>query len=356
MASTAGAGFRIGVDAPEGLRAYLVSHGWLPPREPLISVAPAGDGNMNCTLRVVTPRRRLIVKQARPWVERYPDVPAPIDRTLVEARFYAHVARVTGVGDRMPACLGVDAESRILVLCDCVGFADLTAVYGGTRIGPAVVSELLEYLAALHRLPVGPGLATAFGNTAMRRLNHEHLFCRPLAGDAGLHARLDAITPGLAALARGYAADARVRDRVGALGELYMDAGPEALVHGDFFPGSWLSDGSHVRIIDPEFCFAGSPAFDYGTMAAHLMLAAQDEWLVGRVARAARAAGCDETLVAGFAGVEIVRRILGVAQLPGLRRSLAEKAALLVRSRRLLLRIEVLGSSANGGVSRGARR
>ena len=47
---------------------------------------------MNCTLRVTTTRRSFILKQARPWVEKYPQIAAPVERARVEAAFYAAVA------------------------------------------------------------------------------------------------------------------------------------------------------------------------------------------------------------------------------------------------------------------------
>ena len=37
-----------------------------------MSAVRAGDGNMNCTVRVTTGTGTLIVKQSRPWVEKYP--------------------------------------------------------------------------------------------------------------------------------------------------------------------------------------------------------------------------------------------------------------------------------------------
>ena len=102
-----------------------------------------------------------------------------------------------------------------------------------------------------------------------------------------------------------------------------------ALVHGDFFPGSWLTDGARVFVIDPEFCFLGAREFDFGVMAGHLLLAHQPVEAVARVAAAAEAHGADRALAAGFAGVEVMRRLIGVAQLPRLRLTLDAKQALL---------------------------
>lgn len=43
-------------------------------------------------------------------------------------------------------------------------------------------------------------------------------------------------------------------------------------------PRDWIApDGHEAVVIDPEFCFAGPPEFDYGVMAAHLIMADQPE-------------------------------------------------------------------------------
>ena len=75
-------------DDRDALSRYLRSQGLLDPDEGLLEAAKAGEGNMNLTLRLRTARRSLIVKQSRPWVEKYPTIPAPEDRALVEIAFY----------------------------------------------------------------------------------------------------------------------------------------------------------------------------------------------------------------------------------------------------------------------------
>ncbi len=320
-----------------GLTAYLRRREWIAGDDEVQSAGPAGDGNMNCTLRVVTTRTSLIVKQGRPWVEKYPQIAAPPGRTLVEAAFYARVAGCRDVADRMPRLVGIDVASHVLALGDCAGFADLTALYSGTAIDGAVLSSLLAYLSALHAIPVVQPTAPPLQNAAMKALNHEHIFALPLRRNNTLGPRLDHITPGLADAAVALAEDRAYVDAVGALGGRYLHGHAVALVHGDYFPGSWLAKGPEIAVIDPEFCFGGAPEFDYGVLAAHLILAAQERALVRRVADAAATAGCDSALVAGFAGVEVMRRLIGVAQLPTLIRSLDEKLALLAESRRLVM-------------------
>lgn len=336
--------FFLRADDLEALALYLRGRGWIAQHDVVHSAAPAGDGNMNCTLRVVTSQRRLIVKQGRPWVEKYPDIPAPPDRSLVETAFYRHIAGIPAVARRMPTLIGADRESRVLVLADCVDFADLSPVYQGVDLRVPQVEELLAYLAALHREPIADPDAPPFANPAMRALNHVYMYGLPLVHDAATADRLDRLTPGLAEAAAALTADADYAARIAQLGDLYLHGAPQALLHGDYFPGSWLAQGSDVVVIDPEFCFAGPPEFDYGVMSAHLIMADQPEALLRQVASAALSAGRDLTAVAAFAGAEVMRRLIGVAQLPRLDRTLATKRSLLERSRRLVLGLELLNA------------
>jgi 5-methylthioribose kinase len=98
-------------------------------------------------------------------------------------------------------------------------------------------------------------------------------------------------------------------------------------------------------VIDPEFSFRGHAEFDLGVLLAHLHLADQPKVLRdAALARYRPAPGAIFSLARTeqFAGVEIMRRLIGVAQLPlGTAHDLARKTALLEESRRL-----VLGSAA----------
>src|ERR1700712_2101103 len=87
------AGYRLDAHDREGLEAYLGARKILTPAERIVAITRAGEGNMNLKLRVTTQSRSVIVKQGRPWVEKYPQIPAPAERTIVEGRFYALVQK-----------------------------------------------------------------------------------------------------------------------------------------------------------------------------------------------------------------------------------------------------------------------
>ncbi len=316
------------------IERYLLARGLVRHDGRPIAVERAGAGNMNLALRI-TPAagRPFIVKQGRPWVEKYPQIPAPFERTLVEAAFYAAVQTDARVAALMPAILHLDRDNHVLVLEDVAGAGDCASIYTAHTMPAADLHALLEWLGHLVAIKVPDERHGIFSNRAMRALNHEHMFRFPLDEANGLD--LDGITPGLGAAARQLTRDRRYCAAVAALGNRYLADGA-TLVHGDYFPGSWLQAPSGVRIIDPEFCFLGDPEFDCGILAAHLVIAQCDAVAVEMTTANARQRRLDLARVAGYAGVEIMRRLIGVAQLP-LSEGLDWKRALLERSRRLVL-------------------
>ena len=334
------------------LGSYLAERGRLAARERVQAAARAGEGNMNCVVRVrTTAGNTFILKQSRPWVEKYPTLAAPRDRVLAEASFYGLVARVPAVAARMPRLLWVDADARLLALEDLGPARDFFPLYhradGDATLDGATLDSLADYLTALHAIPPSGGggedRPPAANNRAMRALNHAHIFDLPLRPDPG--PGLDAHTPGLAAAATTLRSDTAYAATVHALGQRYLGDDGDTLVHGDFFPGSWLRTAEGmVRVIDPEFSFRGDAAFDVGTTLAHLSLAGQPPALAERFLVRYRppkgggggAAVPDEETAWRFAGVEIMRRLLGVAQLP-LPPDLVRKRRLLDLSRRLVL-------------------
>jgi 5-methylthioribose kinase len=318
----------LSLDRPKDIKAHLQALGWLPATEKVTRMEIAGEGNMNLVVRVVTAERSFILKQSRPWVEKYPSIAAPGDRILSEVAFYQAVAGQSAVASRMPAILAVDEESRSAMLEDLGTASDCTDLYAGGRVDP---QPLAAWLSGLHTVPVPDGLRGRLRNREMRTLNHAHIFDLPMSGAHGMD--LDEVTPGLQRLAAEFRARAGLLDVVSGLGDLYLADG-DALLHGDFYPGSWLRTEDGVKVIDPEFGFLGAPEFDLGVFAAHLHMSGYSEEEVSQALKT-YAEPFDRDLVSRFAGVEIMRRLLGVAQLPMVR-TLAEKEHLLMRAERLL--------------------
>ncbi|HEV7731659.1 MAG TPA: phosphotransferase [Candidatus Binatia bacterium] len=311
-----------------GIATFLARRRWITDGETVRRCERAGDGNMNLTVRVHTDRRRLVLKQARPWVEKYDDIPAPWDRALAEQRFYARAATLPDVAACMPALLAADEAACTLLLEDIPGARDLTTLYAGDVVTVEEIDVLAAWLRSLH--DGTRDVDESFANRAMRTLNHEHCFVVPFASPPAMD--LDRFEPGLGAVAARLANDVDLRARVDTLGRRYLAHG-QCLVHADYFPGSWLRSDVGLRIIDPEFAFPGDPEVDVGCALAHLALARQPRASSERVLASYGAA--DLRLVAGYAAVEIMRRLLGVAQLP-LPPSEGARAILIERAQRAL--------------------
>ncbi len=303
----------------EGVEDFLRQRGWIGADETISSCEPAGPGNMNLTLLVRTSQRNFVLKQARPWVEKFDHIEAPWSRAAVEIRFYRRVSGIPAVAGGMPALLAADPASASLLLDYLPGDGDFSDLYDPDRSSGLSDSDLDRaafFLARLHEETRGTP-ESELANREMRDLNHAHLFEIPLAQDNGLD--LDVHESGLTKAARSLQADRAYRSAVSEIARVYLTEGP-CLLHGDYFPGSWLRAKGGLRVIDPEFGFFGRPEIDLGCTLAHFALARQSiERARDFLARYAGHAGGpepDPKLLAGFAAVEVMRRLIGVAQLP----------------------------------------
>lgn len=325
---TTGSSYYLTADNPTDIDIYLHRAGVLPKEESVRTVTSAGAGNMNVALRVTTDERSLIVKQSRPWVAKFPDLEAPAERVLIERAFYRAIEHDGTLRRHVPELYHTDTDNFVLVMEDLGRVGDLSSIYAGDRdISEESLTELLTFASVLHRLP-----ATDFpDNAALRRLNHAHIFDLPFREDNGFP--LEDMFAGLGELARPFQRDERLRWVALELGEIYLGHGGGSLIHGDYYPGSFLAGRERVYVIDAEFAFRGRPEFDVGVLMAHLLMSRTEEARLAQIDRDYdRPPGFDNGLARRFCYVEIIRRIIGIAQLP-LSLSIQERRHLLEQAR-----------------------
>jgi 5-methylthioribose kinase len=286
---------------------WLISRGIVEENPAMVHVSKAGEGNMNVVMRLCTPQRSLILKQSRPYVHKFPHVEAPLERIQAEYAFYEAVNESKALQKYHPKILGFWEDNHLLILEDLGSSADLLGAYKN----PALFTyqhliSLASYLSYLH----GHSPVDFYDNSGMKLLNHQHVFSFPFRKDTGFN--LDSVQAGLEKVAQRIRSNKLLLLKINALGERYNRTGKQ-LLHGDFYPGSILQTGSGLKVIDPEFCFLGDPEFDLGVFLAHLFISDYPE------------ATCfldhysleyDRNLVYTYAGTEILRRLLGLAQLP----------------------------------------
>ncbi len=263
---------------PKPLSEFAQRQGWLATNDNIVALSIPGAGNMNRVVRAtLASGTSLIFKQALPYVAKYPDISAPVNRLTAEYAFYQALAAQPSLCSATPEMIGFDVDAHLLCMQDLGSTRDCLSWYQAdqpeTESAEPIIHQLVEWLADLHNLPVTPDDIEVLRNTGMRQLNHEHIFVLPLRADNGITLAAD-----LADAAAALRGDAELMTHIKHLGARYLATArynsEDCLLHGDFYPGSWLSDGSsRTYVIDPEFCFVGPAEFDVGVMLAHLLFA-----------------------------------------------------------------------------------
>ena len=235
----------------------------------------------------------------------------------------------------MPALLGMDPINNILALEDLGHASDYTHLYGmRTKLTANEIKSLAVYLTNLHHSFYKENLDDEFQNIEMRTLNHQHIFAYPFMEDNGFN--LDNVQDGLQEVAGPYKSDNELKDIILNVGKLYLSKG-HYLLHGDFYPGSWLKGENGLKIIDPEFCFYGPFEFDLGVMMAHLIMTRHEDHVIEDLYNHyTPRESINKSHLHWFTGIEIMRRLIGLAQLP-LALDLNEKKELLRYARQLIL-------------------
>ncbi|SIN78343.1 phosphotransferase [Algoriphagus halophilus] len=297
--------------------------------ENILKSESAGESNMNVVVRVTTNLRSVIIKQSKPYVNKFPQIPAPIERVNVEHEFFKVISKSSTLRNYSPQVLKFIPEQHLLITEDLGKGSDFGGIYHGDfNLSKTEVNNLSEYLIALHELE-----PKEFpDNTLMKKLNHEHIFSFPFQVENGFD--LDSVQYGLQELSLKYKTNIPLKRKIEELGKRYLKQG-ETLLHGDFYPGSWLKTEAGLKVIDPEFAFLGDPEFDLGVLFAHLDLGQQPEEVKTKILHT-YALPLSPELLNQYQGVELLRRLIGIAQLP-LNMTLDQKESLLVKAEQLIL-------------------
>ncbi|MCZ0990052.1 S-methyl-5-thioribose kinase [Streptomyces diastatochromogenes] len=323
-----------------------------------IHVREVSDGNVNRVFLAsnAAGTRGLALKQALPWVRvAGPSWPLSPDRSDAEARAYAQLAKVAP--DEIPAIHGYDAENHALVMEDLSDLEVLRTVLNeGAAYGPHTSPGIGRLVARLSFATSDFGLPSAERkaliaasvNPELCGITEDVVLSEPYLEHEHNHWH-----PGLDDLAASFRADARLRTEVADLRHTFMTSA-QALLHGDLHTGSVMvgarAGAPVVRVFDPEFSFVGPIGFDLGLYWANTLVSEQRARALGtlidhgdqlrlsweafetefrrlwltRVDTFFDDAHLDRFLhrvwseSLGYAGTEIVRRIIGYAHLTDL--------------------------------------
>lgn len=262
----------------EDVAGYLRERGHWGTDEP--EVREVSDGNMNRVFLASSAdgTRGLAVKQALPWVRvAGPSWPMSPERADAEARAYEQVAKVAP--DKIPAIHGYDAENYALVMEDMSDLEVLRTVLNeGASYGPDTSARIGEFVAQLSFATSDFGMSSADRKALIAtsvspelcKITEDVVLSEPYIEHEHNHWH-----PELADLAAEFRADARLRTEVADLRHVFMTSG-QALLHGDLHTGSVMvgvREGAPVvRVFDPEFSFVGPIGFDLGLYWANTLV------------------------------------------------------------------------------------
>jgi len=267
--------------------------------------------------RVRAAGRSWVVKQARPALERFPQYQAPTERIVCEARWLETVRPL----DRervCPAVVAFDEAARVLVLEDLGAAPRLDAWLAQGRDAREPAVRLARFLGAVHAATGDPALAARFANAAMQRLHGDHVFDLPFRENDF------PLPPAVRARAEALWRDGAVAAIAAAAYRRYLEP-RGVLVHGDVQAGNVLLAPRGAVLLDAEIAHVGDPAFDLGTLLAHLWLPAAARGEPDAAEPAVAAAWSAYQAAAGaapsvrddarrYAALEMLRRTLGAAR------------------------------------------
>lgn len=237
-------------------------------------VAEVGDGNLNLVFIVTGADGKVIVKQALPYVRLVGDSwPLPLDRSFFECN--ALVRQAARDPGRVPEVFHFDRTQALIVMRYLAPHVILRKSVVAGREHPHLARHIGTFLArSLFR-----GSALALSGQALRE--DMALFCANHAladitetlvfTDPYFAARLNRHTPGLEPWIAPLRADRALRIAAQEAKHAFL-ARTETLVHGDLHSGSLMVSVEDTQVIDPEFALYGPFGFDVGMVIANLLL------------------------------------------------------------------------------------
>ncbi|SCL17435.1 phosphotransferase [Micromonospora inyonensis] len=259
---------------PEGVARYVAARSHLARVVgTVIEVETFGEGKINAVFGVRGDRGSLVLKQALPWIRVLPNWALTVHRVEREAWFLESWADFNAA--HVPKSYGYDDGAHTLAMEELTGYELWrTALHEG-RVSAAAATGAGTMVArsAFHTSPFGRDAeahardVARSANPAMDQMMQDVVFDIPFTVDAR-----NSTDPQLTRWREKVRADEAVLTRVAELRWCYGTR-REALLHGDLHTGSVMVAGDQVRVIDGEFARYGPVAWDLGELWAHLVLA-----------------------------------------------------------------------------------
>ncbi|MCY3743167.1 MAG: S-methyl-5-thioribose kinase [Candidatus Poribacteria bacterium] len=306
-----------------------------------LRIEEIGDGNLNTVYRVsdaASPARSLVLKHAPPYIKILgPDYPLSTERLTFESRaldVYNRLASGT-----VPVQYDFDVDAAAIAMEDLRDARVLRdALIAGT-VDTAIAEQIGRFMGIVHSQTYVDNIGDAtvqnyrqqFANTTMQAITADYVFTFPLTEH-----ETNFWTPGLEPDVQRLKADTGFLRQAEHLKRIFLTA-QQGVTHGDLHTGSVLVQDNAAKVIDAEFAFYGPVGFDLGLYWANYFLSYfshQDALSVQSALKTAIGQVWDtyraefttidvglkaQTLqnifqdAVGFAGLEVLRRLIGAA-------------------------------------------
>jgi len=235
-----------------------------------------GDGNLNLVFIVEGPEGSAVVKQALPYVRLVGDSwPLPLKRAFFEFNALSrHATRAPGL---VPEIYYSDETQALIVMEYLTPHIILRKGLAAGTIYPKLAADLGRFLA--HSLFKGSDLhmptrlrkadlALFADNVELCDITENLVFSDPY-----FEAKLNRHTsPQLDAYVKTFRTDRDLKVAAQHMKASFA-ANAQTLLHGDLHTGSVMVTESDTRVIDPEFAVYGPMGFDVGMLFANFWLA-----------------------------------------------------------------------------------
>jgi len=254
---------------------YAKIYGGVADFESLVSAEEIGDGNLNFVFKIRDHSgiSRVIVKQALPYVRCVGESwPLTLDRSRIEAETL--LAHYQYCPEHTVNVLHYDPELAVMVQEDLSEYtiwrkALIDGVHNehaAAQIGHYLANALFHH-SDFYQDQLSKKLAVSqFTNPELCQITEDLFFTDPYIE----HER-NRFEPELETLVHELRIDKTLLTAVGELKYKFMTHA-ESLLHGDLHSGSIFVTEDKLKVIDAEFGFYGPIGFDIGTVIGNLLL------------------------------------------------------------------------------------
>lgn len=256
----------------EDIIQYVKKHGFFREDEN-VSVIEISDGKINHVYRVTGENKTLIYKQAVPYARTVGEtMPLPLDRVRVEARVLQEYDRI--LPGSTPQVLLLDEAMAVLITEDMSPMqVGRTALINGTE-SERFTKDIAEfsaqtvfYTSDFYFDPIAKkDLNASLMNPGMRQLTEELVFDKPFNFHESnyFEARLKNDVLFLSQ-------DQKLRKEVAKLKHKFMTKA-DALIHSDLHSGAIFVSEDRTVVFDTEFACFGPFGFDMAHFIANLFI------------------------------------------------------------------------------------